>query len=145
MRNFRTAAVASATALTLIVSGTTAAVAETTPDADASDREVLQTGSQTDAIFKGANQEDDKPVGEIIKDGAKGAAEGAGFSQALPKEDTEKRFDVRDAAGTETNVQNLPQWARLWVDGTLIAAIGAVIGLVIAGVNFAKFNGWLPA
>lgn len=145
MRNFRTAAAASATAFALIVSGTTAAVAETTPEADASDRTVLHTGDQTDSIFKGFEQETDKPSSEIISDAFQGSSEGVGSSRALSNTDTDERFDGRDGFGKETNSERMPQWARIWVDGTIIAAIGAVIGLVIAGVNFAKFNGLLPA
>ena len=81
MRNFRTAAAASATALALIVSGTTAAVAETTPEADASDRTVLHTGDQSDSIFKGFEQETDKASSEIISDAFEGSSEGVGSSQ----------------------------------------------------------------
>ena len=51
--------------------------------------------------------------------------------------------DIRDAAGKETNVENLPQWARLWIDGTIVAGIGAIVGLVIAGINYASYNGWI--
>ena len=37
----------------------------------------------------------------------------------------------------------MPQWARLWVDGTIVAGIGAIVGLVIAGINYASYNGWI--
>ena len=35
----------------------------------------------------------------------------------------------------------MPQWARIWYDGTIVAGIGALVGLVIAGFNFASYNG----
>ncbi|QYH19557.1 hypothetical protein JKI95_11105 [Corynebacterium aquatimens] len=162
MRNFRNAAVASATALALIASGTTAALAqdvevkiktndtisvelpETTNAADASDREVLHTGTQGNVAFKGFAKSDDKKPGDIISDAVDGANQGKGSSRALSGLDTDKRFDGRDAFGKETNWQNMPQWSRIWVDATIVGGIGALIGLLIAGVNFLKFNGVLP-
>lgn len=143
MRNFRNAAVATATAITLAASGTSIALAETTDAADASDREVTYTGNQSSVAFKGTKQEGDKSFGEVISDGTKGLFNDGGSSHYVTKEDAETRFDIRDAAGKETNVENMPQWARLWVDGTIVAGIGALVGLVIAGVNFASYNGWI--
>ena len=139
MRNFRNAAVATATAISLAASGTSIALAETTPKADASDREVTYTGSQGDVLFKGTKGENDKTLGEVLSDGIKGE----GSSHYVTEEDRETRFDIRDAAGKETNWENMPQWARLWVDGAAVAGIGALVGLVIAGFNFAFYNGWI--
>lgn len=139
MRNFRNAAVATATAITLAASGTSIALAETTDAADASDREVTQTGGQSSVAFQGTKQDGDKSFGEVISDGIKGE----GSSQYVTKDDAQTRFDIRDAAGEESNVENMPQWARLWVDGTIVAGIGAIVGLVIAGINYASYNGWI--
>jgi len=143
MRNFRNAAVATATAITLAASGTSIALAETTDAADASDREVTYTGGQSSVAFQGTKQEGDKSFGEVISDGTKGVFNGQGSSQYVTKDDAQTRFDIRDAAGKETNVENMPQWARLWVDGTIVAGIGAIVGLVIAGINYASYNGWI--
>ncbi|WP_269510429.1 hypothetical protein [Corynebacterium faecium] len=143
MRNFRNAAVATATAITLAATGTSIALAETTDAADASDRVVTHTGNQSSVAFQGTKQKDDKTFGEVISDGTKGVFSGAGSSHYVTKEDAQTRFDIRDAAGKETNVENMPQWARLWVDGTIVAGIGALVGLVIAGVNYASYNGWI--
>lgn len=145
MRNFRNAAVATATAITLAASGTSIALAETTDAADASDREVTYTGGQSSVAFKGNDKlrESDKELGDVISDGTKGVFNGQGSSQYVTKDDAETRFDIRDAAGKETNVENMPQWARLWVDGTIVAGIGAIVGLVIAGINYASYNGWI--
>lgn len=143
MRKFRNAAVATATAITLAASGTSIALAETTDAADASDRVVTHTGDQTDVAFQGTTQDGDKTLGEIISDGTEGLFNGAGSSQYVKPEDAQTRFDIRDAAGKETNVENMPQWARLWVDGTIVAGIGAIVGLVIAGINYASYNGWI--
>ena len=143
MRNFRNAAVATATAITLAATGTSIALAETTENADDSDRVVTHTGNQSSVAFQGTKQDGDKSFGEVISDGTKGVFSGAGSSHYVTKEDANTRFDIRDAAGKETNVENMPQWARLWVDGTIVAGIGALVGLVIAGVNYASYNGWI--
>ena len=143
MRNFRNVALASVTALAIAATGTTTALAETTDAADNSNREVTYTGNQANVLFKGTKGEDDKTFGEVISDGTKGVFNGQGSSQYVTDEDKAERFDIRDAAGKETNWQNMPQWARLWVDGAAVAGIGALVGLIIAGVNFASYNGWI--
>lgn len=132
MRNFRNVALATATAATIAITGTGAAIADTTA-----------TGTQADALFKGTKGENDKPLKDIIADGTKGVFNGQGGSQFLEPEDTKKEFDARMMFGKETNWQEVPQWARLWVDGTLIAGIAAAIGGVIAAVNWASYNGWI--
>lgn len=145
MRNFRNAAVATATAITLAASGTSIALAETSDNADASDRVVTHTGDQSSVAFKGNDKlrESDKELGDVVSDGTKGVFDGKGSSHYVTKEDANTRFDIRDAAGKETNVENMPQWARLWVDGSIVAGIGALVGLVIAGINYASYNGWI--
>lgn len=146
MRNFRNAALASATALAIAATGTTAAFAETAqtddPRPECYDPEGdYQPGGPLDVLFKGTACKGDKSVKEIISDGFEGLSSGQGSSQFLPKGDREKEFDITDAAGKETYWQLLPQWARLWIDATAITGIGAFVGLVIAGVNFASYNG----
>lgn len=135
MRNFRNVALATATAATLAITGTGAALADTPAPAT--------TGTQADALFKGTKREKDKPLKEIIADGTKGVFNSQGGSQFLPPEDTTDPFDARTLFGKQTNWQAAPQWARLWVDGTLIAGIAAAIGGVIAAVNWASYNGWI--
>lgn len=152
MRNFRNAALASATALAIAATGTTAAFAENDEGAgeDAAHqgkvkcyegKEQYEKGGPLDVLFKGTACDGDKEVKDIISDGFEGLRGGKGSSQFLPKDDREKAFDIRDAAGKETYWQLLPQWARLWIDATAITGIGAFVGLVIAGVNFASYNG----
>lgn len=153
MRNFRNAALASATALAIAATGTTAAFANAEVKGDQTGevkckeidkddfREQNAAGGPLDVLFKGTACDDDKSVKEIISDGFKGLNNGQGSSQFLPQEDRQKEFDIRDAAGKETYWQLLPQWARLWIDATAITGIGAFVGLVIAGVNFASYNG----
>ncbi|OIR42518.1 hypothetical protein BJP08_04235 [Corynebacterium sp. NML140438] len=133
MRNFRTAAVASATALTVALGGVaTASAAEPNPtETQKADQQVIFVGKQ----------EGDKDAGKVIADGTKGLFSGLGSSQYFDKEDRDKPFYITDAFGKETDVKAVPQWARTWIDGTVIAGIGALVGLIIAGFNFASYNG----
>lgn len=147
MRNFRNAALASATAIAIAATGTTAAFADTETESGKTEstcnieRSTETVGGPLDVLFKGTACDTDKSVKEIISDGFEGLSNGKGSSQFLPKGDREKEFDITDAAGKETYWQLLPQWARLWIDATAITGIGAFVGLVIAGVNFASYNG----
>ena len=154
MRNFRTAAVASATALTVLAGGTAIASAQTTEqDAPATEtnsssadqNQETQSGSSSadrdrQVIFAG-KQDGDKDFGKVVSDGTKGVFDQKGSSQFF--DDKGEPFFPTDAFGKKTNVDNVPQWARYWIDGSVVAAIGALVGLVIAGFNFAFYNGWL--
>ena len=133
MRNFRTAAVASATALTVLAGGTAIASAQ---DADAT-----ETASKDEAVVSEDTQERDKGFGEIVSDGTEGLFGGKGSSQYF--DDKDEPFYPTDAFGNKTNKEDVPQWARYWIDGSVVAAIGALVGLVIAGLNFSFYNGWL--
>mgnify|MGYP006924761765 FL=1 len=133
MRNFRTAAVASATALTVLAGGTAIASAQ---DADAT-----ETASKDEAVVSEDTQERDKGFGEIVSDGTEGLFGGKGSSQYF--DDKDEPFYPTDAFGNKTNKEDVPQWARYWIDGSIVAAIGALVGLVIAGLNFSFYNGWL--
>lgn len=120
MRNFRNAAVASATAAALVLGGATVATAET-----------KETGNETKAkdnslIFKGPLQ-----VGET-KDG--------NWPNSNHKE---KDYFATDHFGQDTDDKAVPDWARWWVDSSIVGAIGAVIGLIIAAANYASYNGWI--
>lgn len=133
MRNFRTAAVATATALTVVAGGTAIASAEEgTTETTSNDKAV---------VFVGKQKESDKDFGEVVSDGTKGLFDGKGSSKYF--NDEKDPFYPTDAFGNTTNAEDVPQWARYWIDGSIVAAIGALVGLVIAGFNFAFYNGWL--
>ncbi|MCG7292068.1 MULTISPECIES: hypothetical protein [Corynebacterium] len=132
MRNFRTAAVASATALTVLAGGTAIASAE--------DAQNETTSNDKAVVFVG-KQEGDKDFGEVVSDGTEGLFGGKGSSQYF--DDKDEPFYPTDAFGNKTNKEDVPQWARYWIDGSIVAAIGALVGLVIAGLNFSFYNGWL--
>ena len=53
------------------------------------------------------------------------------------------RFAAVDAFGEEKHPENVPAWAKSWNTASIVASIGAVIGLIIAGFNFASYNGWI--
>ena len=135
MRKFRNVALATATAATLAITGTGAAIADTTAPA--------ATGTQADALFTGTKGKDDTDLGTLITEGTKGVLDGNGASEFSRLTDGKEPFDARTLFGKQTNWQDAPQWARLWVDGTLIAGIAAAIGGVIAAVNWASYNGWI--
>lgn len=152
MRNFRTAAVASATALTVFVGGTAIASAEENKDqTNAAEQQAGQddkTGqdekkkSDKQVIFAG-KQEGDKSFGNVVKDGTAGLFNGKGSSKYFDEKDIKRPFYPTDAFGEKTNPEAVPQWARYWIDGTIVAGIGALVGLVIAGINFASYNGFI--
>ena len=132
MRNFRTAAVASATALTVLAGGTAIASAE--------DAQNETTSNDKAVVFVG-KQEGDKDFGKVVSDGTEGLFGDKGSSKYFDDED--EPFYPTDAFGNKTNKEDVPQWARYWIDGSIVAAIGALVGLVIAGLNFSFYNGWL--
>lgn len=164
MRNFRTAAVASATAVTVILGGTAIASAQTetktetststttaaptttsnekTTPAEPTATATAKVANDKQVVFIG-EQKDDKPISQVISDGTAGLFGGKGSSQYVYKEDAETPFYITDAFGKKTNPELVPQWARIWIDTTVVAGIGAIIGLVIAGINFASYNGWI--
>lgn len=141
MRNFRTAAVASATALTVALGGIATASAEEPTTPAKSDRQV---------IFVGKVKDTDKDAGKVISDGTKGLFNRGGSSHYFDQKvndneknnkDMDQPFYITDAFGKQTDAAAVPQWARTWIDGTVIAGIGALVGLIIAGFNFASYNG----
>lgn len=149
MRNFRTAAVATATALTVVAGGT--AIASAADQAEeqntGKDRQVIfagkQNGNKVNPETGETTKQADKSFGEVVSDGTKGLFGGAGSSHYFTKEDAATPFYPTDAFGKTTNAEDVPQWARYWIDGSIVAAIGALVGLVIAGFNYAFYNGWL--
>ncbi|OFT84487.1 hypothetical protein [Corynebacterium sp. HMSC29G08] len=157
MRNIRTAAVAAATALTVALGGTTVAFAEETTENTTTTTDQQDNGSAKKEDNKGSAQKDstkgdkavifvgkqegDKDFGNVVSDGTKGLFGGKGSSKYF--KDSDKEFYPTDAFGKKTRVEEVPQWARYWIDGTVVAGIGALVGMIIAAVNFASYNGWI--
>ncbi|SDR92869.1 hypothetical protein [Corynebacterium timonense] len=146
MRNVRTAAAAGATALTVALGGVATASAETPTQTEANEKTTPgQAINDRPAIFVGeiekADGTKDKPFSSVVEDGFKGLSSGQGLSQFF--NDTDKLFYGVDAFGKQTHHANVPQWARYWIDYTVVALIGSVVGLTIAGLNWANVNGLL--
>lgn len=125
MRNFRTAAVAAATALTVAVSGTAIASAEdnVSEDTKSSSSSIgslsSQWGKDLGAWTEG---EDGKPV---IKD--------------------ENQVSGVDLLGSEkADDESLADWAVLFRDTTIAGGVLSLVGGLIAAYNYAVFNGILP-
>ena len=123
MRNFRTAAVAAATAVTVAFGGTAVASA-----ADSSSTNENTTSSSSSSSFtqlgkkKGAwsEGEDGKPV---VK--------------------PENQVTGEDMWGTEIS-ENIPEWASDWKKGATALGITSVIGAIIGAYNYAVHNGIIP-
>ncbi|OFN77992.1 MULTISPECIES: hypothetical protein [unclassified Corynebacterium] len=123
MRNFRTAAVAAATAVTVAFGGTAVASAETnnnegTSSFSSSSSSLTQLGKKWGAWEEG---EDGKPV--VTPD---------------------NQVTGEDMFGTETS-DKIPDWASYWKKGTIALGISSVIGAVIGAYNYAVYNGIIPA
>lgn len=156
MRNFRTAAVASATALTVALGGiATASAAEKTeapakPETAPTATETPKPKADRQVVFVGKVKDTDKDFSKVVSDGTKGLFNKGGSSHYFDQKvndnktdnkDMDQPFYITDAFGKKTDAAAVPQWARYWIDGTVIAGIGALVGLIIAGFNFASYNG----
>lgn len=64
-------------------------------------------------------------------------------AQIGAKTEGDRAVRKQDMLGSSTDVANVPQWARIWNQTLSIAGIGTIIGLIIAGVNYASYNGWI--
>ncbi|MGV3071637.1 hypothetical protein ACEE90_04230 [Corynebacterium phoceense] len=122
MRNFRTAAVAAATAVTVALSGTAIASAQSEPD------QKPATNSSKISEALSSKPEEGKTLSSKVGDATDGDEEVAGAN----------------LLGKRTDDANNPEWAKIWRDGTF-ALIGTTIaGALIAAYNFAVYNHILP-
>ena len=122
MRNFRTAAVAAATAVTVAFGGTAVASAESSSTnenttSSSSSSSFTQLGKKKGAWSEG---EDGKPV---VK--------------------PEDQVTGEDMFGTETS-DNIPEWASDWKKGATALGITSVVGAIIGAYNYAVYNGIIP-
>ena len=122
MRNFRTAAVAAATAVTVAFGGTAVASAESSSTnenttSSSSSSSFTQLGKKKGAWSEG---EDGKPV---VK--------------------PENQVTGEDMWGTEIS-ENIPEWASDWKKGATALGITSVVGAIIGAYNYAVYNGIIP-
>lgn len=132
MRNFRTAAVAAATALTLGLTGTTVAGAQEDPD-----NTPTQTQGQNASLSSG------------LSAAITGGSSAAGNDQGAWEKNEDGDIVAPDVTGEDMFgddvSDDLPAWAQNWKDVTTVASVGAVVGLIVAAVNAAKYVGLLPS
>lgn len=110
------------------------------PDAD--------RGGFGDTLFAGFNRNGDDRLsggndvkfGEFVSDVFKPDVTDAQIGR---KTEGDRAVRKQDMLGSSTDVANVPQWARIWNETLSIAGIGTIIGLIIAGVNYASYNGWI--
>ena len=123
MRNFRTAAVAAATAVTVAFGGTAVASAESsatnenTTSSSSSSSSLTQLGKDWGAWSEG---EDGKPVVEA-----------------------DDQVTGEDMFGKEV-AKDIPEWASNWKKAATALGITSVIGAIIGAYNYAVYNGIIP-
>ena len=120
MRNFRTAAVAAATAVTVAFGGTAVASAETpstNENTTSSSSSSTQLGKDWGAWTEG---EDGKPV--VTPD---------------------NQVTGEDMFGTETS-EDIPEWASNWKKGATALGITSIVGAIIGAYNYAVYTGIVP-
>ena len=136
MRNFRTAAVAAATAVTVAFGGTAIASAADAGDTSAKDnttieenQDVTKDATSSD-IFNALSSNDDKYPTLSSKLGA--------------VTDNKVKAKGTDGFGEVVNDDTNPQWFKIWRDGTYALIGTSVAGALIAAYNFAVYNHILP-
>ena len=140
MRNFRTAAVAAATAVAVSFTGITAASAED----DAATHEDSQSSFNECSSVLSSDRGEDVLSSD---DEEKYPTLSSKFGELMNADDTTTGSDLigeeQGNEGDNGDVTN-PGWARIWRDGNIVAAIGTVVGGVIAAYNYGVYNGFFP-
>lgn len=119
MRNFRTAAVAAATAVAVSFAGTTVATAQSSNEAPASDAAQATKAPTLSSKIGDDTNADNNVIGTDL----------LGSS-------------TKDANGKELAADS--EWALIWRDATYAAVAAGVVGAVIAAYNYAVYNHILP-
>ena len=123
MRNFRTAAVAAATAATVAFGGVAVASAEDTTNERAS------LGENLSSVIKDTKADEGEYPTLSSKIGANA--------------DKDKKVTGHDLLG-EKKGENNPRWGEIWRDGTVALGITSAIGALIGAYNYAVYNGIIP-
>ncbi len=133
MRNFRTAAVAAATAATVAFGGTVVASAETanTNEGTTSSTENTNEGSSNEGSSSSFTQLGKK--WDAWEEGEDGK----------PVVKPEHKVTGEDMWGTETD-PNMPEWASKWKKGAIALGVSSVIGAIIGAYNYAVYNNIIP-
>lgn len=133
MRNFRTAAVAAATAVTVAFGGTVVASAETANTNEG-------TTSSTENTNEGSSNEGSSS--SFTQLGKKWGAWEEG-EDGKPVVNPDNKVTGEDMWGTETD-PNMPEWASKWKKGAIALGVSSVIGAIIGAYNYAVYNNIIP-
>ncbi|MHB2251624.1 hypothetical protein [Corynebacterium aurimucosum] len=128
MRNFRTAAVAAATAVTVAFGGTVVASAET-----------ANTNKGTSSSAENTNEGSSSSFTQL---GKKWGAWEEG-EDGKPVVTPDNKVTGEDMWGTETD-PNMPEWASKWKKGAIALGVSSVIGAIIGAYNYAVYNNIIP-
>lgn len=149
MRNFRTAAVAAATAVTVAFGGAAVASADTpstnegTSSSSSAKNEDANKGTSSSAKDEDANKGASSSSSSLSQLGKKWGAWTEG-EDGKPVVKPEHQVTGQDLFGKEKAKDNA-KWAEIWRDGTFAALGTAVAGALIAAYNFAVYNNIVPA
>ncbi|MBE7338669.1 hypothetical protein [Corynebacterium aurimucosum] len=163
MRNFRTAAVAAATAVTVAFGGTVVASAETANTNEGTSTSTENTNEGTSTSTENTNEgtsstENSNEDSSSAKDTNKDSSSSSSFLSELgykwgawQKDENGKLVVTRDNKvtgedmwGKETDPK-MPEWASNWKTGVITLGVSSVIGAIIGAYNFAVYNNIVPA
>lgn len=123
MRNFRTAAVAAATAASVAFAGTSVAFA-------------------AEAETENTSSSDLSSAYDQVQDDNESPTLSSKWGKALDKDD---KVTGEDLLGEEKEDDTNPAWAKVWRDSTYAALGTAIAGALFAAYNFAVHNNIVPA
>lgn len=151
MRNFRTAAVAAATAVAVSFTGITAASAQSSEDTE-NTQETTQESTHEDSASsfqEGSSVLSSDRAQDVLS--SENTEESPNLSSKIGDlMNADKNTTGSDMLGEETGKdgngadETVPGWARIWRDGNIVAAIGTVVGGIIAAYNYGVYNGFFP-
>ena len=138
MRNFRTAAVAAATAVAVSFTGITAASAQDDQQHENNESSFVEGSSvlsseDAQSHLSSETTEESPNLSSKIGD----------LMNADKNTSGSDLFGEEQGPEGEGDITN-PGWARLWRDGNIVAAIGTVVGGIIAAYNYGVYNGFFP-
>ncbi len=133
MRNFRTAAIAAATAAAVAFGGTAVATAAPAQDTLSSKVKAFQKDNPNASLSSAFGFATD-------------AHDGLGAKNPDGSDNTDGKAYAtgNDTFGQEIKDDQNGQWVKLWREGTYGMIGTAIVGAIIAAANFALYNGILP-
>lgn len=151
MRNFRTAAVAAATAVAVSFTGITAASAQSSEDTENTQETTQETTHEdSESSFQEGSSvlSSDRAQDVLSSENTEESPNlSSKFGELMNAGDTTSGSDLlgdeKGNNGDNGDITN-PGWARLWRDGNVVAAIGTVVGGIIAAYNYGVYNGFFP-